>query len=700
MALEKYIVFPPGVNFSCLLGERGVGVGNQVVKEVEELATVVYEEDENYLSDDCGKDKAVDNLGVAIPNGTGESVRQDEVPDSKQIVNVRSKVGEQVERFLELSSEEDLPKKKSKGEESREGNMSSDEEEDEETVEQVKTRTSSTVHLVSAPVKTRFDDAQPEKPSNSVNSRVSVLDSEDNRKGTVVSSNLVSTSKKGDRETADDVEPVEEKPEAGLRRKLTVEVVMKSPPKGKERKVRGSGDDINLMQESKKVRSIVTPSANKVAGARQGGLLTKAKADPRTRIKRKSFSKEGYLTIESEEEDSVVQSKNKKHSHKVQREEVSKEEERRPSKPKPRAQPASSKNGEKTKTPVRLKPLRVYSSDDVESEDHETSSRVADQDLESEEDLPETIVLPSGSQAKTGDIVRTSDKAVTSRRRKSDIEEQVVAVKSLSKQGREPTVAPKRTISVLSPPSAISRGKGKKKAHHDADEVVAVHRSGKSKSKTQIPVSDSESADELNEIRISPRRSGLTKSKSVKAKVGQSSLRDVIDSGQKPKQQEKRQRRSYGASELRKVSEVGRMESMDIDDDHNLRSSPTSDSGPDMPPRRRNAAANALHRLHDTLMPDLVNFEAQMKKAKGRSRQSAGSLTAFALDFEEERRDVGKRKNAAQIEEGGDASDEEVQPRKKRRMSDENENIVKVKGKLKGKQKAKEDSVEIEGRKT
>ena len=33
----KYIVFPPGVDFSTLLGERGVGLGRGIEVEVKEM---------------------------------------------------------------------------------------------------------------------------------------------------------------------------------------------------------------------------------------------------------------------------------------------------------------------------------------------------------------------------------------------------------------------------------------------------------------------------------------------------------------------------------------------------------------------------------------------------------------------------------------------------------------------------------------
>ena len=36
--MEKYIVFPPSVDFSTLLGERGVGVGRGIEEEVKEMS--------------------------------------------------------------------------------------------------------------------------------------------------------------------------------------------------------------------------------------------------------------------------------------------------------------------------------------------------------------------------------------------------------------------------------------------------------------------------------------------------------------------------------------------------------------------------------------------------------------------------------------------------------------------------------------
>jgi hypothetical protein len=227
--------------------------------------------------------------------------------------------------------------------------------------------------------------------------------------------------------------------------------------------------------------------------------------------------------------------------------------------------------------------------------------------------------------------------------------------------------------------SGGSKDKGKKKADDNTDESEVVHRP---KSKTRISVPERERADE-DEIITSRTRSALTKSNSFKTVVGQTSSKSVKKSSRKSDEQDKK----------KKPSKVDRaaIEPMEVDDDRSSRSSLAPAS---VPAPRRGAAAKALRRLHDTVMPDLVNYEAQLQKAKGKS---TGSLNAFALDFEDDQaRDTGKRKKTVHKEEEGDESGEEAKPKKKRRLSDVNEGAIHVKGKTKGKQKMKEESVEAE----
>ena len=61
--MEKYIVFPPGVDFSTLLGERGVGVGRGIEEEVKEMG-----------DDDDEWGEAVQE--VEGPRGTDTSMRE------------------------------------------------------------------------------------------------------------------------------------------------------------------------------------------------------------------------------------------------------------------------------------------------------------------------------------------------------------------------------------------------------------------------------------------------------------------------------------------------------------------------------------------------------------------------------------------------------------------------------------------------
>ena len=87
MALEKYIVFPPGVDFATMLGERGVG---RLVEEmVEEELQTLEEEDDG--EGDEQMEEAVDGAErkereQLIPsNGTENSAR-----DAKEVEDVVS----------------------------------------------------------------------------------------------------------------------------------------------------------------------------------------------------------------------------------------------------------------------------------------------------------------------------------------------------------------------------------------------------------------------------------------------------------------------------------------------------------------------------------------------------------------------------------------------------------------------------------
>jgi hypothetical protein len=70
MATEKYIVFPPGVDFSILLGERGVGIrGVELCDEEEEKEGESGSEDENAIE--------VDNINNDLEDGVLEDGHDD-----------------------------------------------------------------------------------------------------------------------------------------------------------------------------------------------------------------------------------------------------------------------------------------------------------------------------------------------------------------------------------------------------------------------------------------------------------------------------------------------------------------------------------------------------------------------------------------------------------------------------------------------
>ncbi|PPQ92154.1 hypothetical protein CVT25_008779 [Psilocybe cyanescens] len=110
-------------------------------------------------------------------------------------------------------------------------------------------------------------------------------------------------------------------------------------------------------------------------------------------------------------------------------------------------------------------------------------------------------------------------------------------------------------------------------------------------------------------------------------------------------------------------------EPMDVDVD----SISMSTVGPSMTLPRRNAAAEATQRLHETIMPDLVHYESQVKKAR---RASSHANSAFALADEMDVRVNGvseKRKKVVEDDEdesAGGASAEGGGKTKRRRISD------------------------------
>ncbi|KAF8987641.1 hypothetical protein BDQ17DRAFT_1435488 [Cyathus striatus] len=97
-------------------------------------------------------------------------------------------------------------------------------------------------------------------------------------------------------------------------------------------------------------------------------------------------------------------------------------------------------------------------------------------------------------------------------------------------------------------------------------------------------------------------------------------------------------------------------------------------------PPRRNAAAKASQRLKDTVMPDVMNFEQEMRKAR-----KSGNFTPI-----QERKDgssaILKKRGSDMLEKDGEL-EREV---KKRKMEPEKEKTSVVRGSVKGKGRARE----------
>jgi len=450
------------------------------------------------------------------------------------------------------------------------------------------------------------------------------------------------------------------------------------------------------------------------AGARKGEdrLLKMTKGDARTRIKRKTSNAE-RISVESEDgEESEAQARGgKKPGKRAGTATVTSDEEKatRPSKSKMQTTTSKDKMRKASSLPQRSKPLRVYSSDDAESEEGETVAaangkpRSEDDDTsESNDELPAAVHLSSTShrKTKTGSGKATVAARVKSKGRTSNssLESELKASTTANKQQ---LTTPKRTVSVLVPSVTISGGSKKKSgkildgkpgARRDKSESsiqpkLSFGRTLKPKSKFRTPVTDSSDEAEVEEI-VSPRtRAAVSKDASLKTLAGQSSLKDVVNLNKRGK--DRKTGKTYESSSItvsRKPSRTTLPEPMEVDDDHVPGSTPGSTASLGLP--RRSAATKASRKLHETIMPDLVNFEAQLKKSKERADKAVVSTPSRLILRKME--STGKRKITGHQGDEEDSGSDDEHPKKKRRISNENDRAP-PKPKSKGKQKAMDD---------
>ena len=448
------------------------------------------------------------------------------------------------------------------------------------------------------------------------------------------------------------------------------------------------------------------------------GLLKRTKGDARTRIKKKTPKDKAFPASEGENasEEEIVQIRTKggkekdgkNGAKKVVSDDEGEVEHGRSSRRSTKAQPQASiseshqKPKSSAKASIRSKPPRVYSTDEGPVLESDSDDELPAQPFLSTK-MKAKAEAPERDQAVSRLASRGRKKKTVVSEAEGDEEEEQATKKTTPKS------PPKRIVSVLMPSLAISRGTKPKSKRKAADvgkksEVTGSKTASASAMSTAQPIeADNDSASEEQgeeeevSVLVSPRtRGALAKEESLRVIAGQASTSAKVLGASKTKTTTIK-KTSNSISKTRKSikSKAPEPVPMDVDDETpaplatSARTSTTPVSTVSIAPPRRNAAAKASQRLHETIMPDVVNFEAQMKKSKGKGRQSGSSFGAFAHGFEEdERTQKLKRKGLDVDDEAADAGDEDGKWRKKRRVSDENEDQNILSSNLKGKKKA------------
>lgn len=400
---------------------------------------------------------------------------------------------------------------------------------------------------------------------------------------------------------------------------------------------------------------------------------------------------------------------------------------------------------------TRKKPLKVYSaSSSVESEDEEdeevpspsshllSKSAVRKSNVgKAKEDASEAAKAKPGPSSKT-ERANVKSSTVTAKA-KSTKKAESPETESASEEEEEdttrtkprgqtssskpqlavtPKATPKRVMSVLMPSLKLSptkvkpkkgdrRGKGPISSAEEDDEDIVVSKgrgkpaavvrelekkalksnakpSSKPKPKSKRPPSPIESEENTEDeeevsILVSPRTRAVARTDSIRAAAGQ-----VVTAGPSNATQG---RAISAAKPTNKVAK--KPVPMDVDE-------PVA--GPSSLPRR-SAATKATQKLRDTIMPDLVSFEQQMRKAsKARRSSGRGGMESFVVEGAEE--DDGytlsaggaRKRNGTQ-----DGEEEDTGRKKKRRISDTGDAIeVKHESKRPGAGKEKSTPMDVD----
>ena len=253
--------------------------------------------------------------------------------------------------------------------------------------------------------------------------------------------------------------------------------------------------------------------------------------------------------------------------------------------------------------------------------------------------------------------------------------------------GSAVVTAPKRAISVLMPSFNLSANK---KGGTSVGVKEVENRRSRKKAKLSVSSEEDDKTHDEEEV-VSPRSRAITRTDSIRVMSNHHVQAPTKNSGATSSSVKKNANAVISSSKSKPKSKPAQM---DVDNSPSPLSRATKTATKPSPatkaPLKRSAAAKATQRLHDTIMPDLVNFETQMK----RSRKSGG-MSAFRIESERKDGSGGKRSQDRDADEDG-----EERVKKRRRVDVDDDDVVEsvsVNAKGKGKRKVREEEEEEEG---
>ena len=687
-ATSKYIHFPPKVNFSQALGERGIA-GNGTALASASFAAPTTIGSTNWEDEIEGLVFSEDEVEDTEPADSQEEVKGSVASDEEELV---APVGTE-DSMKEVAGLVTTPWKKSTPASARKPNVRQPVEENAMEVTSESEGDEPRVAVKKAQRKAQPSSTTPKRAGKEV---------------AVSTTSRISPTKPKSRSKA--TPPASESSDAD------------DNPREKRKLVRRVTVELDKLEPSPSQRVVSTPvkRAPDLVGETKG-----AKGDGRTRVKRKSLEGKSVRKLsrgeESEEESEEEEEDGEDEDEIIPKPKTRGAKDALP----PSAKPARGRQKKvlpvesEVDTPGKLPHKRTRSQSQVKtpgksskkpSNDHSESEsseprpsragKRAQEEAEDEdkekpesskhrEEQPVDVLTPSktyagrkkkrlsrptaesSSSSSEGEVSFLLPRATTSTRSPAKpltrtVETPAKAKDDSAKSAPRPKAGPKskmlqrsgasfvdsRTVAVLSPRKgleAVSVGGGSKSLFPDRGTVTS---SAKGKKAFRVPSDDEEEEEEVSSL-VSPGK--LSK-------------------------------KMLGAS--KKKASAPSYEAMDVDADKppgRRLSIGESEASLSVVVPRRNAAAKATQRLHDTIMPDLLQFEVQMRK----SRKSGGGVVDFVVDGDEGRNGSKKRRESTVESVQGDKDKEgeeedDVEPKKKkRRVSGDVEPTVKPKAKAK-----------------